>query len=172
MKRSLFLSFFLASLSILLLAACAPKPEGATSGEAKDADAATASDPGESTGDGDESAPDYDMASLVAAADVKRGQTLYLQCRACHALNEGEPHKVGPNLHGFLGKPAAQAPGFAYSEALTAANINWDMNNLDQWLTSPSRLVPGTSMVFIGVSKPEDRASLIAYLQEATAAGN
>ncbi len=160
-KRTSVMFLVLAALSVWLLAACGPKPSSTESG----ADQAGA---GGSAGDGAAAEPAYDMASLVAAADVKRGQTLYLQCRACHALNDGEPHKVGPNLHGFFDKPAAQAPGFAYSDALKAADVTWDVNALDQWLASPSRLVPGTSMVFIGVSKPEDRASVIAYLQAAT----
>jgi cytochrome c len=31
------------------------------------------------------------------------------------------------------------------------------------------RYIPGTKMVFAGLKKPEDRASLIAYLKKATA---
>ena len=37
---------------------------------------------------------DVDINALIASADLKRGETLYLQCRACHSLGEGEANKV------------------------------------------------------------------------------
>ncbi len=113
-------------------------------------------------------APGYDLDALLASADLKRGETLYLQCRACHSLGEGEPHKVGPNLYGIFGRPAATQPGFAYSEALSDAGITWTPETMDRWLQRPSELVPGTKMVFIGIQDPADRAALIAWLMQAT----
>jgi cytochrome c len=109
------------------------------------------------------------LAPAVAQAqDAKRGQLLFLQCRACHNLKAGEPHKVGPNLHGFLAKPAASMDGFKYSKALVASKLKWDDATLDRWLEAPAKLVPGTTMAFAGVRKPEDRAALIAHLRQAT----
>lgn len=35
---------------------------------------------------------------------------------------------------------------------------------MDEWLKSPKALAPGTKMTFAGLSKPEDRANLIVYL--------
>ena len=35
-----------------------------------------------------------------------------------------------------------------------------------EWLTSPKKFAPGTKMTFAGLSKPEDRANVIAYLNK------
>ena len=83
-----------------------------------------------------EEAPAPDLNTLLASADVDRGQRLFLQCRACHSLNEGGDHKVGPNLHGMFGKQSAQAPGFNYSEALESANLVWSPETLNEWLAN------------------------------------
>ncbi len=92
-----------------------------------------------------------------------RGRLLFLQCRACHGVAAGEPHKVGPNLHGIMGAPAASRPGFAtYSAALKASGLVWTEGELDRFLAAPGRAVPGTSMAFAGMERPADRAALIA----------
>ncbi len=116
------------------------------------------------------------LLSCVASAgeltedspEFKRGRLLYLQCRACHGVAAGEPHKVGPNLHGVLGSKAASRAGFAYSDALEGADLTWDPATLDRWLVKPSAVVPGNTMAFAGIPKPEDRAAIIAYLTLAT----
>jgi cytochrome c len=109
------------------------------------------------------------LAPVAASAqDAKRGQLLFLQCRACHNLKAGEPHKVGPNLNGFLAKPAASMDGFKYSKPLAASKLKWDDATLDRWLEAPAKLVPGTTMAFAGVRKPDDRAAIVAYLKQAT----
>ena len=118
---------------------------------------------------GAESAAAPDLQTLLASADLKRGQTLFLQCRACHSLEAGEPHKVGPNLNGMFGRKAGVAAGFDYSPAVMESDIVWSPEALDAWLERPSDFLPGNRMVFIGVKKPADRANLIAYLQQATA---
>ena len=60
-------------------------------------------------------------------------------------------------------------PGFGYSAALSAQDFTWDRERLDQWLTSPGKMVPGNAMAFAGVAGDADRAALIAYLETATA---
>ena len=104
-------------------------------------------------------------AAPDAAAALKRGRLLYIQCRACHELKADQPHKVGPNLHGVLNRKAAAAEGFAYSAALKGANLTWDKATLDKWIEKPSGLVPGNAMAFAGIASPADRAALIAYIE-------
>ncbi|MCU0759029.1 MAG: cytochrome c family protein [Steroidobacteraceae bacterium] len=104
-------------------------------------------------------------AGADPAAELKRGRLLYIQCRACHELKADQPHKVGPNLHGMLGRKAAAAEGFAYSAALKGANLTWDKATLDKWIEKPSAVVPGNAMAFAGVANPKDRAALIAYIE-------
>ncbi|MFT7287341.1 MAG: cytochrome c [Halieaceae bacterium] len=112
-----------------------------------------------------ESTPD----AVTMEGNASRGRLLFLQCRACHSLDEGGINKVGPNLYGVFGSAAGNVEGFEYSEALVAASIVWSPATLDAWLTAPSDLVPGNRMIFTGLADPQDRADLIAYLLEATA---
>lgn len=108
--------------------------------------------------------------SAVAPDDavIKRGRLLFLQCRACHEVAAGQPHKVGPNLHGIMGQAAARAEGFNYSDALSKSKLTWDAATLDRWIEHPSAVVPGTTMAFVGVASEADRRALIAYLESAT----
>lgn len=102
--------------------------------------------------------------------DAARGKRIFnLQCRACHSIDAGEPHKVGPNLSGMMTRPAAAAPDFKYSAPLKAAAIQWDAQKLDQWLKKPSEMVSGTTMAFEGLTSEKDRAAIFAYLMAATA---
>ncbi|MFV3076895.1 c-type cytochrome [Niveispirillum fermenti] len=106
----------------------------------------------------------------VAAAQTgpDKGERLFLRCRTCHEVAEGRPNKVGPNLHGFFDKPAAQVSGFKYSQALRDSGVVWDDEAMHVWLTHPTDLVPGTTMAFIGLPDKADRDALIAYLRKAT----
>lgn len=126
----------------------------------------------ESTGDSEGTAAEaaVDINALMANADLKRGETLFLQCRACHSLAAGEPNKVGPNLHGMFGRKAGLAPDFVYSDPMAQSEVIWDPESLSAFLERPSQFMPGNRMVFIGVGKPVDRANLIAFLQQATSA--
>ena len=103
--------------------------------------------------------------------DMKRGRLLFIQCRACHEVKAGLPHKVGPNLNGMLGRKAGTVAGFTqFSPALRTWGQVWDLALLDKWLEKPSSVVPGNSMAFAGLSVPRDRAALIVYLQGVTKA--
>ena len=80
-------------------------------------------------------APPADLNELLGQADLARGKRMYIQCLACHSLKAGEPHKVGPNLHGMFARQAGTAEGFpAYSEALKSAGFQWTPEMLDDWL--------------------------------------
>lgn len=111
-------------------------------------------------------APAYDLGAVLAAADPAAGEKLFAKCTACHTINAGGPNGIGPNLNGVLGKPIGKhAAGFAYSSDLAGKGGNWDYANMDAWLTSPKKFAAGTKMSFAGLSKPEDRANIIAYLK-------
>lgn len=114
----------------------------------------------------DSGAPAYDLGTVLAAADPAAGEKLFAKCTACHTINAGGPSGIGPNLNGVLGKPIGKhAAGFAYSSVLSGHGGNWDYANMDAWLKSPKAFAPGTKMSFAGLSKPEDRANVIAYLK-------
>ncbi len=102
--------------------------------------------------------------AAAAAPDVVRGEQVYVRCMACHALAYD---RVGPRHCGLLGRRAGSVPGFAYSPAMKSAKLVWDEKTLDLFLKSPTKLVPGTFMTYDGVSKPQERQDLIAYLKKA-----
>ncbi len=102
---------------------------------------------------------------LMAAADPAKGETIFAKCAACHTINSGGANGIGPNLYGTLGEAiGAGKGGFAFSDALKSVGGTWGFENMSAWLTSPRKFAPGTKMTFAGLSSPEDRANLIAYL--------
>jgi cytochrome c len=104
------------------------------------------------------------IAFFMAAADPRLGEQVFKKCTACHTITPGGPNGLGPNLHGIMGKPLASVAGFAYSADLKGKGGNWDWESMSQWLKSPKGFVPGTKMTFAGLSKPEDRANLMAWM--------
>ena len=101
------------------------------------------------------------FAAPAVAGDPVRGQQLYeSRCGACHSP---DANRVGPLHRGIVGRVSGTAPGFNYSKALKAAQVTWDAQSLDQWLTNPQAFIPGQKMNF-RVNDPVDRADLIAYL--------
>jgi cytochrome c len=115
-------------------------------------------------------AADSDLDARLAAANLKRGQLLYMVCKACHDVEAGLPHKVGPNLHGMFGRKAGTAEGFRYTDALLKSGIVWTPETMDTWLKQPGALVPGNGMAFAGIASDADRASLIAWLMASSGA--
>ena len=105
----------------------------------------------------------------LAAASPKRGQLLYMQCKACHDVEPGLPHKAGPNLNGVFGRTAGTAPGFKYTDAMAKSGVVWSPQTLDTFMKQPGALIPGNGMAFPGVANDADRASLIVYLQSSSA---
>lgn len=103
----------------------------------------------------------------LAAADPQKGATVFKKCRACHTIEEGGAHRVGPNLWGVIGRPVASAPGYTrYSQSLKDFGGNWELDRLDPYLENPKAIAPRGTMAFAGLRKPEDRANLIAFLNE------
>jgi cytochrome c2 len=106
------------------------------------------------------------FAELFAAADTANGEKVFRNCAACHALEKGE-NKAGPYLYGVVGRDVGAAEGFgAYSGALTAVVDVWTPEALYAFLENPKGFAPGTSMGYAGLRKSEDRADLIAFLDQ------
>jgi cytochrome c len=108
------------------------------------------------------------IATLLATADPAKGEEVFKKCAACHTVASGGANGIGPNLWATVGEGVAQGKGgFAFSDALKSkSGGKWDFESLNAWLTSPRAFAPGTKMTFAGLSKPEDRANVIVYLNK------
>ena len=99
-----------------------------------------------------------------ADGDPALGKTAFNKCAACHSVKPGE-NKIGPSLHGVVGRPSHSIEGFSYSDAMKAYNVTWDPATLDHYFADPRGVVSGTKMIFVGLKKDDERANVIAYLE-------
>jgi cytochrome c len=102
------------------------------------------------------------VADAISAGDPERGKALYRGCQACHSVDDND---LGPRHRGIVGRHAGGVEDYSYSNALKQSGLVWNDSTLDQWLTYPSALVPGTKMYF-KLDDPQSRADVIAYLKE------
>lgn len=101
----------------------------------------------------------------AAAGDPVRGKSVYARCAACHDLNTGAT-RLGPSLKGVIGRTSGTSPNFNYSQALKDKAVVWNAATLDQFLAGPAKYVPGNRMAFPPLANPQDRADLIAFLDQ------
>ena len=110
------------------------------------------------------------IGQLMAMAEIEDGPKVFRKCAACHKVEDGGANGVGPNLYGVVGRDIGGVEGFGYSTVLAEKDGIWDFAALDGFLEAPKKWAPGTKMGFVGLSKPGDRASVIAWLNEQSAA--
>jgi cytochrome c len=110
-----------------------------------------------------------EVAAVPVAAELTelqaRGKRIYLRCAACHSKTEAEGNKVGPHLEAIFGRAAGSLEDFRYSGGMQEQDFVWDVEKMDAWIQRPQGVVPGTSMAFAGITRPNDREALIAYLE-------
>jgi cytochrome c len=111
-------------------------------------------------------APVTPLPELLAKADPVKGEADTKACQACHSFEKGGVAKIGPPLWGVVGRPVASIAGFSYSDALKSMGGDWTYEKLNEWITKPSAMEPGTKMAFPGDAQPTMRADILAYLQK------
>jgi cytochrome c len=123
--------------------------------------------PAPDAGGGD--APVEPIAARLAKANVGKGEAAHKPCVACHAFEKGGANKQGPALWGVVGNQKGVHDGYKYSATLadlSSKGEKWTFENLDGFLTNPKKYSPGTTMGYAGISDPQKRADLIAWLRE------
>ncbi len=112
------------------------------------------------------------------AGDAAKGKKVYNKCKACHTLKAGK-HRVGPSLHGVIGRKAGTAKGFVkrYSKWMRKAGekgIVWNDANLSAYLEDPKKFLRKTTgnkkargKMVLKIRKAKQRDDVIAYLKKA-----
>jgi len=95
--------------------------------------------------------------------DAAAGKEIFKKCALCHSPDAGV-NKVGPSLHGIVGRHSGSIETYNYSPAMKSFDKVWDAAQLDTYLIDPRAVVPGTKMIFPGLKDEKDRQNVIAYL--------
>jgi cytochrome c len=116
------------------------------------------------------------IGALPAAAwaqegDATAGMEVFKKCMPCHNA-DNDKAKVGPSLHGVIGRQPGTVAGYKYSNAMVEFGQGkvWDDALLKAYLPNPRGLVKGTKMSFPGLKNDADIVNVIAYLKQVSAA--
>jgi cytochrome c2 len=111
-----------------------------------------------------------DDAALVTIEPAKgnNGATLFAtQCSGCHSIVDGMSHRLGPDLHGVVGRDIGGASGYdEYSGAMRSQQGQWTAERLDGFIRNPQQAIPGNAMGFAGIPDDRQRAALVEYLEK------
>ena len=105
-------------------------------------------------------------SAFAQDAGADAGQIVFNnECRTCHTVKEGD-NRLGPSLHGVIGRKAGSLPNFGYSDAMKSSGLTWDEASLDRFIANPDEVVPGNRMKpYGGMASAEERAKIVAYLK-------
>ena len=104
------------------------------------------------------------LAQPAPVGNAVAGAKVFNQCKTCHVVTKGV-NRVGPSLHGVVGRKSGTVPAYKYSAANLKSGAVWTEAVLFKYLEAPMKFMPGTKMAFAGLKKPQDRADVIAYLK-------
>jgi cytochrome c len=86
-------------------------------------------------------------------------------CRTCHSF-KADDNRLGPTLHGIVGRKAGSIEGFAFSPSMKSSGLTWDEATLDKFITSPDQVVRGHKMQpFGGIADAGERKKIVEYLK-------
>lgn len=114
------------------------------------------------------------IASAAAglAQDAEKGEKSFKKCLICHAIGPGAQNKVGPELNGLDGRKSGTAPNYSYSDANKNSGIVWNEANFKEYIKDRKAKVPGTKMIFAGITNEQEVNDLWAYVSRFDAEGS
>jgi cytochrome c len=105
------------------------------------------------------------ISGRLKTGDVDKGKaTFNANCLKCH-LTDQTAKPGGPGLWGVVGRAQASASGFEYSQAMKDSGGVWDYETINEFISDPAVVLPGTSMIFRGIQDENSRVDLIAFLR-------
>jgi cytochrome c len=112
------------------------------------------------------------MGGVAVAQDAAKGQKSFNKCLPCHSIGPDAENKIGPVLNGLDGRHSGSVANFSYSDANKNSGIVWGEASFKDYIKDPKAKVPGTKMIFAGVSNPQEVDDLWAYVKQFDADGN
>lgn len=113
------------------------------------------------------------MPTMASAQDAEAGQKVFAQqCAVCHKVGPGAKNGVGPELNGLSERKSGSLEGYNYSPALKKAAVEWNAENLNEWIADPKKKIPGNRMPYPGMKDELKREDLVAYLELLNADGS
>ena len=106
------------------------------------------------------------LNALFAMGDVAHGEKVFKKCKACHSINADGANKIGPNLWNVMFRPVGSIADYKYSKTLASYGKEWNWEEMNGFLTKPSKWIKGNKMGFAGLKDERDRASVILYLNQ------
>ncbi len=107
-------------------------------------------------------------AGSAQAGDPEAGKKVFKQCSTCHWLKPGKA-KVGPSLHGVIGRKAGTEKKFKkrYSKTMKSLDLTWTKENIGKYLLDPDGFAPGNRMTKQGqVKNQKDIDDVLAYIEQ------
>ena len=92
-----------------------------------------------------------DLNALFAMGDVAHGEKVFKKCAACHSIKQDGGNKIGPKLWGAMFRPVASITDYKYSKALSSYEREWSWEEMNGFLTKPSKWIKGNKMGFAGL---------------------
>ncbi len=113
------------------------------------------------------------LAAPAASAGLDGEKLFKRKCGACHFVTDKK--KLGPGLAGVFGRTAGTFKPFNYSRSMKAAGradppLVWSAETIDAYLENPKQYIPKNKMALRPIRKAEERAAIIKYMEQATAA--
>jgi cytochrome c len=105
------------------------------------------------------------------AQDVAAGEQSFKKCLACHRIGEGAKNLVGPELNGLDGRKSGSVADYSYSDANKNSGLTWNEETFKDYIKNPRAKIPGTKMIFPGITNEKEVDNLWAYLKSFGADG-